>query len=356
MRDITERFFQMVRYALSEHNEIPHIHEEDWASIYEMARKQSVLAVIFDGVLRMGSEAHIPRHLKMKWFFMVGEIKKRNLLLNQRSVELTEQLQNDGFDCCVLKGQGNALMYPNPYVRTSGDIDLQVRGGRDAVLQYVRKRFPHTKAAFQHVDYPIFEHVPVEIHYLPVYMNNPLYNYRLQRWFSDHADWLYGNKVSLPEEVGCIHIPSTAFNIVFQLAHMMHHYFDEGIGLRHMIDYYYLLEKAHQEKISLSETVDKLGKLGLLNFAKAVMYIMHQVLGMDMDHLIVPMDSKRGEALLDEILLGGNFGKYSGLTEHSIGMKNLLKYRRTFHFIRKYPGEAFCEPIFRTWHYFYRLK
>jgi hypothetical protein len=133
-------------------------------------------------------------------------------------------------------------------------------------------------------------------------------------------------------------------------------YFDEGIGLRHMIDYYYLLEKAHQEKISLSETVDKLGKLGLLNFAKAVMYIMHQVLGMDKDHLIVPMDSKRGEALLDEILLGGNFGKYSGLTEHSIGMKNLLKYRRTFHFIRKYPGEAFCEPIFRTWHYFYRLR
>ena len=72
------------------------------------------------------------------------------------------------------------------------------------------------------------------------------------------------------------------------------------------------------------------------------------------------MDEKRGKLLLAEILNGGNFGrhftKYGGFTHQSIGKKYFLKIWRNMHFVRFYPAEALSEPIFRTWHFFWRLK
>lgn len=356
MTDLTNKFFQLVRYAISDSCEAPQVEAADWETMFDMARKQSILGVVFDSVQRMGQDATIPRQLKMKWFYVINKIKNRNMLINQRSAELVAMFRQDGFDCCVLKGQGNAMMYPNPYVRSSGDIDLQVKGGRDLVAQYVKKRFPHTKTAYQHVDYPIFKQVSVEVHYLPAYLNNPVYNRRLKRWFDDHSDDMYGHEANLPDDAGRIRVPSLRFNIVFQLVHLLHHYMDEGIGLRQMLDYYYLLRKVFQERIPLEGMADELDRLGLRKFAGAVMYIMHDVLGLDEACLIVPVDKARGETLLNEIVHGGNFGKHSGLTKHSLASKHLLKYWRAMHFVRDYPAEALCEPIFRTWHYFWRVK
>ena len=346
----------LVRYAIGRSEQAPQIDVADWESMYDMSKKQAVIGVVFESVQRMGQNATIPRQLKMNWFYKVNQIKTRNMLLNQRSAELVSMFRQDGFDCCVLKGQGNAMMYPNPYARSSGDIDLQVKGGRDLVVQYVKKRFPHTKTAYQHVDYPIFKKVPVEVHYLPVFLNNPFYNKRLKRWFDNQSEEMYSHEVDLPDGAGRIPVPSLRFNIVFQLAHLMHHLLDEGIGLRHMLDYYFLLLKVYEERISVAGMSDELDRLGLRKFAGAVMYIMHDVLGLDEAFLIVPVDEGRGRTLLNEILGGGNFGKHSGLTDHSLFSKHLLKYWRTIHFIREYPAEALCEPVFRTWHFFWRQK
>ena len=154
MRDnISDLFFQLVRYAIDERNQAPQIEADEWEAMFDMARKQSILGVVFRAAQFMDQNLTIPRQLKMKWFFQVNKIKNRNILVNQCAVKLVEMFRQEGFDCCVLKGQGNALMYPDPYVRTSGDIDLQVKGGRDLVTEYVKKRFPHTKTAYQHVDY-----------------------------------------------------------------------------------------------------------------------------------------------------------------------------------------------------------
>ena len=100
--------------------------------------------------------------------------------------------------------------------------------------------------------------------------------------------------------------------------------------------------------------------LGLWKFAGAVMYVLHEVLGLAEEKMIAPMDEKRGTLLLAEILDGGNFGrhftKYAGFTHQSMGKKYFLKIWRNMHFVRYYPAEALSEPIFRTWHFFWRLK
>ena len=100
--------------------------------------------------------------------------------------------------------------------------------------------------------------------------------------------------------------------------------------------------------------------LGLWKFAGAVMYVLHEALGLPEEKMIAPMDEKRGKLLLAEILNGGNFGKhftkYGHFTQQGMAKKYFLKIWRNMHFVRYYPAEALSEPIFRTWHFFWRLK
>lgn len=362
MSDITNKFFELLRYAIDERNQAPQIDADDWEIMYDMARKQSILGVVFKAVQRMGQDVTIPRQLKMNWFYRVNKIKTRNMLLNQRSVEVTTMFRQDGFDCCVLKGQGNAMMYPDPYVRTSGDIDLLAMassdgrdqigndGIRETVVKYVRKIKPKAELRYYHIEFK-YNDVPVEAHFMPGIMNNPIYNSRLQKWYRTHSKCLM---IDLPDGVGKIPVPSWEFNVVFQLGHLMHHFFDEGIGLRQFIDYYYLL----QNRIEFGNEilVKTLCHLNLYKFAGAVMYVEHEVLGLEDKYLIVPVDERRGKTLLAEIVKGGNFGRSSGLTQNSTSKKYFLKTWRNMHFIREYPAEALCEPVFRTWHFFWRLK
>ena len=99
--------------------------------------------------------------------------------------------------------------------------------------------------------------------------------------------------------------------------------------------------------------------LGLWKFARAVMYVLHEALELSEEKMIAPMDEKRGKLLLAEILNGGNFGqhsiKYGHFTQQGMAMKYFLKIWRNMHFVKFYPAEALSEPIFRTWHFLWRM-
>lgn len=170
------------------------------------------------------------------------------------------------------------------------------------------------------------------------------------------GDLQCSNIKDLPDNAGVISVPTTEFNIIYQLGHIFHHFFDEGIGLRQLIDYYYVLRKY---KVVNNEDIKKqLKYFGLYKFARAVMYVEKAILGLEDKFLIVEPDVKLGKLLEDEILNGGNFGrhytKYKGFTRKSMAEKYFLKIYRNMHFVRYYTAEALSEPLFRTWHFFWR--
>lgn len=352
--------FEFIRYTIASEKQIVlDFKRIDWIRLFQISSEQAIAGVLFEGVKRLSDQGiKPPFELLMQWIATAERIEGQNRTLNKRCVEIVKEYQDAGFQCCVLKGQGNALMFPNPLSRCPGDIDLLVKGNKRDIINYVKQRYPHTKTAYQHIDYPVFEDVEIELHYLPTYLNNPIHNHRFQKWYNKMADggWLK-EEVELPEGVGVIPVPTVEFNIVFQLAHMMHHFFDEGIGLRQFIDYYFVLcarnmDSGNQGNTELGRTLQH---LGLWKFAGAVMYVMKEVFALEKQCMIAPVDERRGKTLLAEILKGGNFGKYSGLTKHSAGRKYFAKTWRNIKLVREYPAEALCEPFFRTWHFFWRL-
>ena len=411
----------------------------DWRQLYNFASRQALLGFCFDGIERLTKEFSeelkqnpMGRDLLMTWMGASQQIRRQNMKVNAVAGKLYSKFREDGLRCCILKGQGNALMYPNPYSRTPGDIDVWVNASREDITEYAKRHFNlEDDIRFHHLE-TTMDGVPVELHFFPCSMNNPLYHARLQKWFRRNADLQCSHIVGLPDGAGDIAIPTTAFNVIYQLTHLYHHFFDEGIGMRQIIDYYYVVNNdlsnhpvplsrapfsvpssgsgdvtapsrcseplrskvggpskvspdcagwdrrddigdiASDASVSSAFTTDssastaldvvqrELKYLGLWKFAGAVMYVLKEVLGLAEDKMIVPADEKRGRLLLAEILDGGNFGrhftKYAGFTHQSMGKKYFLKIWRNMHFVRYYPAEAFCEPLFRTWHFFWRMK
>ena len=359
--------FDFLKYCLGEKDNMSNVVADiGWQQLYFFASKQAILGLCFDGIERLGKEYPeelkqnpIGRELLMTWMGKAQQIRRQNVKVNGVAAKLYSKFRKDDLRCCILKGQGNALMYPNPYSRTPGDIDVWVNACREDITEYAKKHFMiGDDIRYHHIETSV-DGVPVELHFFPCTMNNPIYNARLQKWFKRNADLQCSNVVSLPDGIGEIAIPTTAFNVIYQLTHLYHHFFDEGIGMRQIIDYYYVGN--NDELLVIRDTLQReLKYLGLWKFAGAVMFVMKEVLGLSEEKMIVPMDEKRGRLLLAEILDGGNFGrhftKYAGFTHQSMGKKYFLKIWRNMHFVRYYPAEALCEPLFRTWHFFWRMK
>ena len=455
MNDITA-FFAFLKYCLGSKEDMSRVIAcMNWQELYSFASKQAILGLCFEGIERLGKEYPeelkqnpIGRELLMTWMGKAQQIRRQNMKVNAVAGKLFAMLREDGMRCCILKGQGNALMYPNPYSRTPGDIDVWVNASREYLTEYAKRHFNlEDDIRFHHLE-TTMDGVPVELHFFPCSMNNPIYHARLQKWFKRNADLQCSHIVGLPDGAGDVAVPTTAFNVVYQLTHLYHHFFDEGIGMRQIIDYF-LVDNDFSKNVFLNNKSSKitpslftlkegstafpkplspqgtgdvtapsrcseplrskdggpskvspdcagwdrrgvsgdiasdasvisafttdssastalvvvqreLKYLGLWKFAGAVMYVLHEVLGLSEDKMIVPMDEKRGRLLLAEILDGGNFGRhftmYAGFTHQSMGKKYFLKIWRNMHFVRYYPAEALCEPLFRTWHFFWRMK
>ena len=464
MNDITA-IFAFLKYCFGSKEDMSRVIAcMNWQELYFFASKQALLGLCFEGIERLGKKYPeelkrnpIGRELLMTWMGKAQQIRRQNMKVNAVAGKLFAMLRVDGMRCCVLKGQGNALMYPNPYSRTPGDIDVWIDASRERIMEYAQKKFElGDDIRLQHLETSL-DGVPVELHFFPCSMNNPIYHARLQKWFRRNADLQSSHIVGLPDGAGDIAIPTMAFNVIYQLCHLYHHFFDEGIGMRQIIDYFLVVNDfsknvfldydfsnhpvplskegstfspspsqwslhplrfprfrgtetsgsgdvtapsrcseplrskdggaskpspncAGWDRLSIegdnsagSTTAvtssastalvvvqRELKYLGLWKFAGAVMYVLKEVLGLAEDKMIVPMDEKRGRLLLAEILDGGNFGrhftKYAGFTHQSMGKKYFLKIWRNMHFVRYYPAEALSEPIFRTWHFFWRVK
>ena len=396
------------------------------------------------------------KELLLQWMAESQMLEKANVRLNDAVIQVTEWFRKKGFRACILKGQGNALMYPNPYSRTPGDIDIWVEGGDKRVISFVRSISPHEKACYHHIDFPSYKGVEVEVHYRPSFLLCFWHNRKLQKYYERMKKEQFSHRVMLGEQ-GEIVIPTVEFNLIFQLTHIYAHLMNEGIGLRQLVDYYYVIcdfykvyqisskitpslftlkegSTSHPDPLTLrgeggnrptrcseplrskdggpskvspdcagwdrlgmigdttsdtasivtSATVarsssvanssfatssssfaaaidrvqEELKELGLWKFAGGIMYIMQEVFGMPASRLIVPPNEKYGKFVLNEVLEAGNFGKHDERNRFGRSQlgHNLQRVYRDMRLVRYFPAEALCEPLFRVWHFFWRLK
>ena len=432
-------FFDFLRFCIGSAKEIPgSLKEADWKELYDIAKKQALLGVLFDGIKKLPAEhVGMKKELLLHWMAESQMLEKANVRLNDAAIHVSEWFRKKGFRTCILKGQGNAMMYPNPCSRTPGDIDIWVEGGDKRVISFVRSISPHEKACYHHIEFPSYKGVEVEVHYRPSFLLCFWHNRKLQKYYDRVKEDQFSHRVMLvkQEEVA---IPTVEFNLIFQLTHIFTHLMNEGIGLRQLLDYYYVLcdfykvyqksskitpslftlkegSTSHPDPLTLrgeggnrptrcseplrskvggpskvspdcagwdrlsiegdnsagsttavtssaSTALDvvqkELKELGLWMFAGGIMYIMQEVFGMPASRLIVPPNEKYGKFVLNEVLEAGNFGRHDARNRFGRSQlgHNLQRVYRDIRLVKYFPAEALCEPLFRIWHFFWRVK
>lgn len=530
-------FFELLQIAIGNRKMLSHAPtEEEWNDLFALSQKQAMVGIAFRGVEQLPKEQRPTKQLLMQWYMVTERIKAMNADLDRKALAVANKFLDEGFPGVVLKGQGIAKLYQlcnyededendneddnencHPdggskhstlntqqverssisNYRTPGDIDIWLYGEREAVLDYVRQHVPDCKPVYHHVDFPVVNGLDIEVHFTPSWMNSPLRNRCLQRFFksmvnsqqstedgphpsplqkrgdSGHPGCSQISHTELTEDTefscnaenicqreldtnsqnlqvaslacglrdegfgltqtlhdaapvpsgviacsdhelhglheysgasatknishGCsridtdsriaslacghpdgtvdrrpltvdtcldskqatLPVPNTAFNRVYILVHIYRHLFAEGIGLRQLLDYYFVLSQGFTGE-ERAETLRTLRSLGMLRFTRAVMWVLQEVYGMDSRYLLTTPDGEEGRFLLNEIMMAGNFGQYDERMQHAAGEGafrwGLRKVKRNFRFVWSYPSEVLWSPIFKLWHYFWRMR
>lgn len=352
--NINKLFFELIQVSLGTRGCFSHMPSaEEWGELYNMAKKQSLVGVCFFGVQKLvAKQQELPEMLHLTWMGMAAKIQQRNEVLNKNCEKLYNQLSSDGFRTCIFKGQAIAKSYSDglPLLRQSGDIDIWCVGETiHSLVRYLQSRNVRYEAISTHVGCSFLSDTEVELHPQPAVFRCLWNNLRLKRWFKSF-------------DVDCFEcsngflIPSIEFNLVYLMIHMYNHTLFEGIGLRQMVDYYFVLTQSNTSQ--KNDALRTLKSLGISKYISAVMYIMENVFDVEKNVLLCPSDARLGLFLLKEIMEGGNFGHHDKRFKHSNNLlvHGLIGMQKKIKMWEFAPFEILFSPFWSLWQISWRIS
>lgn len=300
-------FFDLLRAALGDvPGELVELNADEWNGLYKQVARQSLLGVAFYGLQRVcpDLESRMPKDLYLKWFYQAEAIRGLNQTHYELSKKLTSLFAERGARSVILKGQANSRIYPDKFIRQTGDVDIWVAGGRNKVVSLLLQMgfLENVKFSAHEMTLPkdVFG-AEVEVHFKYIYdCQNPFANKRLKQILSYEIE----NPVAVSEG---FYVTSNKFSLLMQLSHIRKHVLGKGIGLRQIMDYAVLLRASQDSE--RAEVSQALAATGLMPIAGALMWVLSECFGLKDEYLLCAPDASRGWRLLAEISDDGNFGK-----------------------------------------------
>lgn len=312
---------------------------EEWNSVYSISKEQTVSGIMLDTVSKLHENQKPPKQLLLQWAMLYKRIQNSNIKANSILVELLTELEENGIESYLLKGQGIAQNYPNPLNRICGDIDLYFTPGNfeKAMEYFSSKEEPiedHSEDSHAETAY---KDVKVELHK----KSATFYTKRLQKRYNQISDKLILNsQTSVTINDKEIAVLPPLLNALQLLSHMLRHIITSGLGLRQVCDWVLFIDK-NLCKIDKEEFITAMKELDLLGTYKAISAISVDYLGLPAEKVVCEItekDKKVAKKVLNLIMWYGNFGHYG---EHSVAsskmeflksyiwkVKNCIRFRK----------------------------
>lgn len=353
--EILMMFFELLQVALGNRECLSRIpSNKEWADLYDESERQAVTGILLQGIEQLPAEQRPSQEVLLQWIGVGQMIEQQNHLLDERCVELLGRIKKAGLHGTVLKGQGIARLYDEELrsLRQSGDIDVYANCGIRKALAFAKSQGPKdVEWDYKHLHLNLWEDTEVEMHYRVEVLLNLWKNRRLQRWFR-------GNDALLFLDNNGLTTPATLFNVFYILLHIYRHFLYEGVGFRQIVDYYFVLKAANKENLDVSDSLEAVSHFGMERFAKGLMWVMHESLGMPSEWMLWEPDEKEGRYILEEVMAGGNFGHYDQRLQHGGSKWNTVKQvcRHNWHLMSHYPADVMWVPVWFVWHKCWKLK
>lgn len=257
MKPIDERKAQIVllliRAALNEGGDVDkrllHADPIDWEGVYNLAMRQGVGAIVWDGLMTLhkGGEidmsATIGRELRLKWALTVERIEKRYARQRSALARLGSMLAEDGIRLSPLKGYGLSLCYPTPEHRSCSDVDIWLFGEQQRADEILRTKYNITIDEGKH-HHTVFyiDGVMVENHYDFLNIHAHHSSRPIERYLKEQAA-TSNERVEVDGTM--VYLPAVDCHALFILRHAASHFAATEIVLRHVIDWGLFIKRYH---------------------------------------------------------------------------------------------------------------
>lgn len=401
MVKVDKLFFELLQVALGNRDRLSVVPSaEEWAEIYAESERQAVSGVLLHGIERLkNADLHssttgdacqsknLNQMLLLEWIGVGQMIEQWNQVMDERCLDLLKRLSDYGLQGVILKGQGIARLYNFDLnlndkldkkgdlgrLRQSGDIDVYVDCGLRKALEFAESLGQkNVEWDYKHLHLKLWDDTEVEMHYHVEVLLNLWKNRKLQKWFREHQNAIFNVNDNLDlnsntdrtNDTNRFVTPTVEFNVFYILLHIYRHFLYEGVGFRQVIDYYFVLKKFNLDvdldvDLNLNESYayKAVREFGMTRFARGLMWVMREVLGMPREWMLWEPDEKEGRYILEQVMMGGNFGHHDERLKHSGGKLGAVKAILThnMHLLTHYPEDVVWAPVWIVWHKLWKL-
>lgn len=338
----------------------------DWRAVLRIAKEQTMMVVVTDGIETLPKELWPPKEVMMKLAMMRVKTSQAHQLLNSTIAQIVAALEAEGVHSVLLKGQGIAQNYRRPGSRTCGDIDLYTGlGGYTRayeIIEALHEGRPHKEAAeCTHHLHTDLNGVEVEIHRQTSFLHGKRMDANFQEWSKQSLDELFGSEALEMWDNGgtAVALAPATYNAFFILHHAVRHMTTEGVGFRQICDWVMLLHRCHSQ-VEVQLLSKKLKELRMERIWAEFGRLAVNYLGLPADELpLAPANlapTRRTHKLLQHIFISGNFGRFDANGRDHSQVPYLVRKWRSFTFqskrlvklFRLFPGYATAY----MWHWF----
>ena len=292
--------------------------EADWKSIFQLADEQTISALLLDGMSLLPSECiAIPLGDKLKRIAAMQRIEQTNRLHRKVIVKIDQVLKSEGIPVLFMKGQTTALRYPNPLHRTPGDIDFVVAPEDFERTMAVMEKIGKVDHGLVHEHHGMawVDGVTVEPHYKVHNYQRPSTDQAMQEMFSS----VFPSELSSADIDGYeVSVFSPTFESVFLISHMVNHVYEEGLGLRQVIDYAMFLHRC-ADKMEWMRHHEWLYRMHMERAWRIFTCICVEYLGLPLSSQVEPFSHQEkvwAEKMMADIMRVGNFGRGEYVFQH----------------------------------------
>ena len=346
--DISTVSLALLRAALWVRTDTSYICSDEWKEIAGFFTKQSLDGLLPDAIASLPTSQQPPMAVKMPMIARQLQVERMNKRMNAELLAFIAELNQRAIPYILLKGQGIAALYPTPFHRVCGDIDLYVPA---TYLKEVHRGFMAFGAVREmesrhHVNYRA-NGVEWELHHKIYYFQKESRNYLFMRYVDEemNASPCY---VAIDGEQ--VRVFNPTMNVLLLLSHIVDHFYCEGVGLRQLCDYALLLHK-HRNEIDKALLMERLEALSLTRSYRVFGYICTHYLDMPSEALMLEpskKDIRLAHRVMADCLKGGNFGRAESNRRQTL-WQNITFYTRFFSRLWRYrqlcPSEALWWPL-----------
>ena len=293
---------------------------------YQMQLLDSVSFALFGGekiklpitteVLREANEQavltllNVTKENSPDFFLIYAQTLVNNVRNDYEHSEIHRLMMRAGIPYVILKGSASASYYPEPMLRTMGDVDILIASSNlpkaDAILRENGFEPVEKNEHGIHLEYhrKLYGVTSIwEMHWSAPGIPKGKIGEQIQGYLSDIITSAERHNVAEGEYM----LPSPFHHGLVMLLHVAGHLINTGVGLRHLCDWAVFVAKFSDDEFCVLFE-EKLRAIGMWRFAQLLTQLSIKYLRCPMNEWCGHADDVYLETLMSDIMNGGNFG------------------------------------------------